>query len=63
MRESSHNGMNGWLFPAGSVDALADAMADCLSMPAELLTRLGMSGHARVIENHSIDVEVAKLAG
>jgi glycosyltransferase involved in cell wall biosynthesis len=55
--------MNGWLFPAGSVDALADAMADCLSMPAELLTRLGMSGHARVIENHSIDVEVAKLAG
>jgi glycosyltransferase involved in cell wall biosynthesis len=57
------NGTNGWLFPAGSVDALADAMADCLSMPAEALTRLGMSGHARVIENHSIDVEVPKLAG
>jgi glycosyltransferase involved in cell wall biosynthesis len=60
--ELVENGTNGWLFPAGSVDALADAMADCLSMPAEALTRLGMSGHARVIENHSIDVEVPKLA-
>jgi glycosyltransferase involved in cell wall biosynthesis len=61
--ELVENGTNGWLFPAGSVDALADAMAECLAMPVEALTRLGMSGHARVIENHSIDVEALKLAG
>jgi hypothetical protein len=42
---------------------IADAMAECLAMPVEALARLGMSGHARVIENHSIDVEALKLAG
>lgn len=34
-------GENGWLFPAGAVDELATAMADCLAQPAEVLQRMG----------------------
>jgi glycosyltransferase involved in cell wall biosynthesis len=55
-------GDNGWLVPAGDVDALADAMAACLASPAELLARMGDSARRRVLERHDIDTEAAKLA-
>ncbi len=57
------HGVNGWLFPAGDIDALAGAMAECLSCPAAALQRMGEAAHARVLERHSIDIEAAKLAG
>lgn len=53
----------GWLFPAGSVDALADAMAQCLDTPAAQLSAMGAAAHARVLLRHSVDTEAAKLAG
>jgi glycosyltransferase involved in cell wall biosynthesis len=56
-------GENGWLFPAGDVDALAAAMADFLSRSADELRIMGEAAHARVLERHSIDIEAAKLAG
>ena len=54
-------GENGWLFPAGSVDELADAMRDCLTTPLSELQRMGDSGHRRVIARHAIDTEAGKL--
>lgn len=56
-------GENGWLFPAGSVDALAAAMEDFLSRSAEELRVMGDAAHARVRERHSVDVQAAKLGG
>ena len=55
-------GENGWLFRAGSVDDLTNAMQDCLSRPPEELQRMGNTGRSRVIARHSIDTEVDKLA-
>ncbi|NIE74751.1 glycosyltransferase family 4 protein [Pantoea sp. Ap-967] len=53
---------NGWLFPAGAVDELAAAMADCLAQPLEVLQRMGEAARQRVLERHDIDTEAAKLA-
>ncbi|MDR6711362.1 glycosyltransferase involved in cell wall biosynthesis [Pseudomonas hunanensis] len=55
-------GENGWLFPAGAVDELAVAMADCLAQPVEVLQQLGDAAYQRVLERHDIDTEAAKLA-
>jgi glycosyltransferase involved in cell wall biosynthesis len=55
-------GENGWLFPAGSVDALVEAMADCLAQPPEMLASLGEAARQRVLARHDIDTEAAKLA-
>ncbi|MFK0268639.1 glycosyltransferase [Pseudomonas asiatica] len=56
-------GENGWLFPAGAVDELAAAMADCLAQPAEALQRMGEAARQRVLQRHDIDTEAARLAG
>jgi glycosyltransferase involved in cell wall biosynthesis len=56
-------GVNGWLFPAGSIDELTDAMEDCLSRSPEELKKMGDAGYLRVWQRHSIDAEAAKLAG
>jgi glycosyltransferase involved in cell wall biosynthesis len=55
-------GINGWLFPAGSVDALTSAMADCLSRSADELRIMGEAAFSRVRERHCAATEVAKLA-
>ncbi|MFJ4394775.1 glycosyltransferase family 4 protein [Pseudomonas sp. NPDC089396] len=55
-------GENGWLFPAGAVDELAAAMADCLAQPVEVLQRMGEAARQRVLQRHDIDTEAAKLA-
>jgi len=50
------------LFPAGSLDDLTGALEDCLSTSSKDLQRLGAAGYNRVIERHSIETEVGKLA-
>jgi glycosyltransferase involved in cell wall biosynthesis len=55
-------GENGWLFPAGSLEDLTDAMAACLAMSPEQLQNLGEAGRRRVIARHSIDSEAGKLS-
>jgi len=55
-------GVCGWLVPAGSVEALADAMRTALNAPLDQLQRMGAAGAARVAENHDITREAAKLA-
>jgi colanic acid/amylovoran biosynthesis glycosyltransferase len=56
------SGENGWLFPAGSVEALVDAMVKCLRATPEDLFEMGRLGYQRVIVRHSIETETAKLA-
>ena len=60
--ELVHPGENGWLFPAGAVEELAAALADCLAQPPEVLQRMGDAAYGRVLERHAIDTEAAKLA-
>lgn len=55
-------GEGGWLVPAGDIDALASALDEFLTVPREMLERMGESAHVRVLKNHSIDVEAGKLA-
>ncbi|MBV7515014.1 glycosyltransferase [Pseudomonas sp. PDM25] len=60
--ELVQEGVNGWLFPAGAVDELVAALADCLAQPVEVLQRMGEAAYQRVLERHDIDTEAAKLA-
>ena len=60
--ELVEDGRNGWLFPAGSVDKLVDAMANCLSMDLDQLQLMGDAARERVLLRHDVDTEVAKLA-
>ena len=54
-------GENGWLVPAGDVDALVEAMRACLDSPADLLFRMGAAARERVLARHDVDAEAAKL--
>jgi glycosyltransferase involved in cell wall biosynthesis len=56
------NGVNGWLVPAGSVDALAVALKDALQTPTERLERMGKEGAGRTAALHDAGREAVKLA-
>lgn len=56
------DGENGWLFPAGSVECLMQAIEIFINASEQTLMQMGEAGYARVIERHSIDHEAAKLA-
>jgi hypothetical protein len=43
--ELVRQGENGWLFPAGAVNELATALADCLAQPVEVLQRMGEAAY------------------
>lgn len=55
-------GENGWLIPAGSVEALSEAMREALAAPPEHLSRMGRAGAARVAQQHDGAIEAAKLS-
>lgn len=42
----------GWLIPAGSIDALVDAMSTALATPGNMLDSMGKTGRERVAEQH-----------
>ena len=54
-------GESGWLVPAGDVEALSDALRECLAAPTAALDRMGMSGRQRVLSRHDVDTEAHKL--
>lgn len=54
-------GEHGWLIPAGDVQALTDAMRDCLAADIEVLDQLGAAARERVLERHDVDSEARKL--
>jgi glycosyltransferase involved in cell wall biosynthesis len=61
--ELVRDGVNGWLVPPASVDALCDAVAEVLHASPEQLTRMGRAGAARVAERHDASREAGRLAG
>ncbi len=60
--ELVRHGADGWLIPAGDVDALVTALSDVLALNTQQLKTMGINAKSRVIERHSIDTEAAKLA-
>ena len=60
--ELIRQGKEGWIFPAGDVDALVDALEEFLATSTETLEVMAEAGHHRVMERHSIDIEAGKLA-
>lgn len=54
-------GENGWLFEAGSVEALAQALSDCLATSPQTLERMGEAARLRALARHDIDTEARKL--
>jgi colanic acid/amylovoran biosynthesis glycosyltransferase len=59
--ELVENGKTGWLVPAGSAEAVAQAMREALDAPAETLTRFGAAGRARVRAQHDADTNARQL--
>jgi glycosyltransferase involved in cell wall biosynthesis len=47
-------GRNGWLVPAGSVEALVDSLRKILDTPIEQLTEMGLRGREDVRRQHAI---------
>lgn len=55
-------GRNGWLVPAGSTDALVDAITEAAMAGPEVLAKMGKTARACALTRHDIDTEAAKLA-
>lgn len=60
--ELVRHGTDGWLIPAGDVDALVKALDDILMLDTQQLRAMGRNAQVRVVERHSIDTEATKLA-
>jgi colanic acid/amylovoran biosynthesis glycosyltransferase len=51
----------GWIVPAGSVEALADAMRSALGAHPETLSAMGAEGRRRSVAQHDVKVSAAQL--
>ncbi len=60
--ELVQSGHNGFLCPAGDVDALAGQMEQCLTAPTSTLMQMGLFAQQAVLAQHNIDTEAGKLA-
>ena len=60
--ELVENGVNGWLVPAGSVEALTEALREVLATPVERLAAMGRAGARSVAVLHDASREAARLA-
>jgi colanic acid/amylovoran biosynthesis glycosyltransferase len=54
-------GVNGWLVPAGAIEALVAALREVLVASVAQLERMGQHGAAAVARKHNIHTEAAKL--
>jgi glycosyltransferase involved in cell wall biosynthesis len=55
-------GENGWLVPAGDVEALMSAMRECIAATDERLAQMGAMGQERVSVCHDINKQASQLA-
>lgn len=60
--ELIENNVNGWLIPAGDIQALTNMIKQVLILPSEKLEQMGKNGKQKVILEHNIETEVTKLA-
>lgn len=56
------DGENGYMVPAGSLDALVASMTTLLNASDETIGSMGKKARERVIQRHDIDIEATKLA-
>jgi glycosyltransferase involved in cell wall biosynthesis len=56
------DGSNGWLIPAGSRDAITEAILDVLRTPTAKLEQMAALGREAVREHHYTPTETARLA-
>jgi glycosyltransferase involved in cell wall biosynthesis len=56
------DGVNGWLIPAGSADAVVEAVKRALGTPAAELARMGQAGARAVAARHDAHREAGRLA-
>jgi glycosyltransferase involved in cell wall biosynthesis len=61
--ELIESGVNGWLVPAGNVEATATAIERILATPVDELTRMGLAGAALVADLHDVRKEAARMKG
>jgi len=59
--ELLRDGENGWLIPAGNVNAIVRAMNLALDTPVADLVKMGQAARDRVVVRHDIQTEVSKL--
>lgn len=59
--ELVESGACGWLIPAGSIDALTNAIREALAAPVAELERMGLEGARRVAVLHDARIEARKL--
>lgn len=59
--ELVRDGVEGWLFEAGSAEAAARAMRSCLAAAPETLGTMGAAGRERVLARHQVDTEAGRL--
>ena len=60
--ELVESGVNGWLIPAGSVEALTQAMRDLLQSSVETLEPMGKAGYERVAKHHNSLKQASEIA-
>jgi colanic acid/amylovoran biosynthesis glycosyltransferase len=60
--EIIHHNVSGWLVPAGSVEALVEAMRSVLTAPTQTLTQMGLAGREWVLKQHNVAIEAEKFA-
>ncbi len=60
--ELVQHGVTGWLFPAGDVDKLAEAIGECLNAEPAVLAAMGSASHLRVWRAHDVNMESSELA-
>jgi glycosyltransferase involved in cell wall biosynthesis len=59
--ELVESGVNGWLVPAGNVEATANAILRLLQSPTHVLTQMGATGADRVRQCHNAMKEAVRL--
>lgn len=59
--ELLRHGENGWVVPAGNVEALVEALRQLMETPVERLTTMGLAGQQRVRLRHTANTEVTRL--
>ena len=59
--ELVRSGENGWLVPAGTIEELAEAMEESITLPPEQMRAMRLAALKRVRARHSIGTEAAKL--
>lgn len=60
--ELVRDGEHGWLVPSGDIEALVQAIEQCLDTPLDKLQEISDAAFERFVQYHDLQVETAKLA-